>query len=212
MLQDIEETDIDSDLSIQRQLDKQQELLDQQQSSSSSLINTALATLQTSLQSNQQQPDAQLLLQQLIKQILYAPIVNVKCPKPMRDSILYCTSYIEAKISTKMPYILVLDKRIAELHRKHNEFVTPALLLSRGRSRNVTVDINTTHKVVPSCRLTTSGHSEYSIYPKQQVRLVYGGGRRGWRSRRRIAFIYFNYFYISLIFIKFSLIASNSAP
>jgi hypothetical protein len=93
-----------------------------------------------------------------------------KCPKLMGDSILYCTSYIEARISTKMPYVLVLDKEIAELHRKHNEFVTPALLMiSRGRARNVTVDLNTTHKTMPNYRMMSSGQSEYSVYAKQQV-------------------------------------------
>lgn len=113
--------------------------------------------------------NAHTLLQQLIKQILYAPIVSEKCPKQMRDWILFCTSYAKAEISIKMPYILTLDKRIGDLYQKHHEFVTPALLITRGRARNVTVELNTTHKSVPNSRVMSRGQSQYISYPKQQV-------------------------------------------
>lgn len=134
---------------LRKQLDRQQELLhqiDQQQPAATS--------------------NAQLVLQQLIKRILYAPILTDKCPKQMKEYILFCTSYIDAGISSKMPYTLTLDKKISDAYHKHNEFVISALLMMRGRARNVTVELNTIKKAIPIPRMMSRGQSHYTSYPK----------------------------------------------
>jgi hypothetical protein len=65
--------------------------------------------------------------------------------------------------------MLILDRKIAELHRKHNEFMMPSLLLWQGKSRNVTVELNTTHKPIPNHRPLLQGQSEYANYHNQKV-------------------------------------------
>ncbi|KAI6191972.1 Transcription factor HIVEP3 [Aphelenchoides bicaudatus] len=134
------------------------------------LLNSHLERRQEVL--NTENPTATTLLQQLTKQILYAPVVSDKCPKQMREWILYSTSYVKAGISIKMPYILTLDKKISDLYLKHSEFITPALLITRGRARNVTVELNTTHTAVPTNRVLSKGQSLYTSYPKQQDRVL----------------------------------------
>ncbi|KAI6222994.1 Transcription factor HIVEP3 [Aphelenchoides fujianensis] len=101
-------------------------------------------------------------------QLLFAQQLSTGCPKVMRSAILYCASYIEAQIADKMPYVLTLDESIAEVYRKHHAFSTPALL-SKGRPRNVTLEMNTTRRPLPSCRLMSGGQSAYAAHKPQTV-------------------------------------------
>ncbi|KAI6173238.1 Transcription factor HIVEP3 [Aphelenchoides besseyi] len=104
-------------------------------------------------------------------QLLFAPILTSqsteKCPKIMQNAILFCTSYIEAKISTKMPYVLTLEETILDAHRNENKSLSDPL--SHGRSRNVTVELNTTRRSIPNHRQMTNGQSSYSSYKSQSL-------------------------------------------
>lgn len=56
------------------------------------------------------------------------------CPKGMKDAILYAVTYVNSKISSKMPYVLTLND-----HLEDEQHDTPNVPY-RNRMRNITSD------------------------------------------------------------------------
>ncbi|CAD5233782.1 unnamed protein product [Bursaphelenchus xylophilus] len=87
-----------------------------------------------------------------------------KTPQIMPDGILYANSYIEARISLKMPYSVTLDPNTIHFDKDEDN---PWLLLRKAR--NVTYDRNAIETTVFSHEEMTAGASNYALIGIQPI-------------------------------------------